>query len=234
LSDVFKLSFRAFYKVLFYTWKKNEIRGRFMTEFRRNAQQAALIEEMRRQALAGKTEMRPLSTAPSFQDGDEWRCAFCKRDKFGVVKDGKLEMKYREREWNLEAPEGRLSVRCRSCGQLNVLNLKDAGIGVNLNPQVDVVATEAAQKLADEHGIDLRTVEGSGKDGGVIKSDVEKIIEERERLKQEEESRVVSRQTIPRGASKPPGVPPARVGPPAPGAYDDEQGENVVEVDERE
>jgi pyruvate/2-oxoglutarate dehydrogenase complex dihydrolipoamide acyltransferase (E2) component len=37
-------------------------------------------------------------------------------------------------------------------------------------------ATLAAETLADEHGLDLSTVEGTGKDGAIIKSDIENLI----------------------------------------------------------
>lgn len=37
--------------------------------------------------------------------------------------------------------------------------------------------TMGAQKLANEHGIDLAEVEGTGKDGRIIKADVQALIE---------------------------------------------------------
>ncbi|MFQ5746057.1 MAG: 50S ribosomal protein L21 [Gemmatimonadota bacterium] len=39
-----------------------------------------------------------------------------------------------------------------------------------------VEATPAAAALAEEHGIDLSTIEGSGKEGRILKGDVEKAI----------------------------------------------------------
>ena len=42
--------------------------------------------------------------------------------------------------------------------------------------QVDVKATMAALGLAVESEIDLSTIEGSGKEGIIVKSDVEKLI----------------------------------------------------------
>lgn len=42
----------------------------------------------------------------------------------------------------------------------------------------EVDATNAAIDLADEHDIDLTTVEGTGKDGRIVLSDVEALVEE--------------------------------------------------------
>lgn len=44
----------------------------------------------------------------------------------------------------------------------------------------DVDVTDAARVLAEEHDIDLSRIEGSGKDGRVLKGDVEKAIEARD------------------------------------------------------
>jgi len=48
---------------------------------------------------------------------------------------------------------------------------------VEIEEQVDVKATMAALGLAVESDIDLSTVNGSGKDGIIVKSDVEKLIQ---------------------------------------------------------
>lgn len=45
---------------------------------------------------------------------------------------------------------------------------------------VDVDITDAARKLAEEHGLDLSTVEGTGVDGRILKGDVQKAIQARE------------------------------------------------------
>ena len=43
-------------------------------------------------------------------------------------------------------------------------------------PVPEPTVTGAAKDLADENDIDLSTVEGTGKDGAVIKSDIENLI----------------------------------------------------------
>ena len=44
----------------------------------------------------------------------------------------------------------------------------------------DLDITPAARDLAAEHGIDLATIEGSGKDGRILKSDIDKAIKEKD------------------------------------------------------
>ena len=41
----------------------------------------------------------------------------------------------------------------------------------------DVSWTDAAKALADEHGIDITTVEGTGADGNVTKADVQAVVD---------------------------------------------------------
>ena len=41
----------------------------------------------------------------------------------------------------------------------------------------EVEITDAARKLADENGIDVTTIEGSGEGGNIVKPDVEKAVE---------------------------------------------------------
>jgi pyruvate/2-oxoglutarate dehydrogenase complex dihydrolipoamide acyltransferase (E2) component len=43
-------------------------------------------------------------------------------------------------------------------------------------PEPEVKISDAALKLAEEHGIDVATIEASGKDGSIIKRDVENAI----------------------------------------------------------
>ncbi|MFQ5890602.1 MAG: 50S ribosomal protein L21 [Gemmatimonadota bacterium] len=44
----------------------------------------------------------------------------------------------------------------------------------------EILATDSARALAEEHGIDLAAIDGTGKDRRILKGDVEKAIKERE------------------------------------------------------
>jgi small subunit ribosomal protein S16 len=44
--------------------------------------------------------------------------------------------------------------------------------------EAEINITDAAKKLAEEAGIDISTVEGTGKDGAILKSDITKLIED--------------------------------------------------------
>lgn len=56
----------------------------------------------------------------------------------------------------------------------------------------EVKATEAAQRLAEESGIDLASIEGTGADGNVKVEDVEEAIAAREAAAEETVSVVVN------------------------------------------
>ena len=45
-----------------------------------------------------------------------------------------------------------------------------------LEAEIELKITDAARKLAEENGIDLSTVKGTGKDGAILKSDISKLI----------------------------------------------------------
>ena len=59
--------------------------------------------------------------------------------------------------------------------------------GAEPEAKVDVDITDAARELAEEHGVDLSTIEGTGKDGRILKGDVEKAIRAREAEEQRDE-----------------------------------------------
>jgi len=124
-------------------------------------------------------------------DGTEWRCP-CGKDLFGIFKDGQLHIKYRERDAFI--PEGIVRCRCRRCGNESVIDIGAQKVGVVITYSADefylehlkealtvstddVDATEAAVKLAEEHGVDLTKIEGSGKDGRITKGDVEALLQ---------------------------------------------------------
>lgn len=79
-------------------------------------------------------------------------------------------------EWR-PVPEG---------GEDEALRLEAAGYAVLLRdvpepePEAPIDATPAAAALAELVGIDLAEVAGSGADGRILKSDVERLIDEEE------------------------------------------------------
>lgn len=51
---------------------------------------------------------------------------------------------------------------------------------VEVQPVVESNITDSARELADEAGLDLSTIEGTGKEGRILKSDVQKAIKNRD------------------------------------------------------
>lgn len=82
---------------------------------------------------------------------------------------------------------------CEVCGRrLKVTTNRDEAQGVHYCPEhrptviestetppptATISATEAALKLAEEYGIDLSQVTGTGQDGRITKADVEELID---------------------------------------------------------
>ena len=56
----------------------------------------------------------------------------------------------------------------------------EAPVEVEAEAVAEANITDAARQLAEDHGIDLATVEGSGKDGRILKGDIDKIIKAQE------------------------------------------------------
>ncbi len=114
-------------------------------------------------------------------DGTEWRC-ICKQDLFGIFKDGVLHIQYRQRSL---LTQGIIVATCRKCNWQNRLDTKnvvtnhitsrDEDEWINL---ITVDATDAAIELSNKNGIDLSTVQGSGKDGRIVVGDVQGVIDE--------------------------------------------------------
>ena len=61
--------------------------------------------------------------------------------------------------------------------------------------EIDI--TGAAEELAEEHGLDLSTIEGTGKDGRILKSDVQEAIEALEQEEAGEEPAAEAEAVIP-------------------------------------
>ncbi len=59
----------------------------------------------------------------------------------------------------------------------HAMRLEDAIVEA-MDQKGDTNATDAAANLAGEHGIDLDSIEGSGKDGRIIMSDIKGLIQE--------------------------------------------------------
>lgn len=194
----------------------------------RNLQQEAMRQAALEAIKDGKTEAR-VDPAKTFSDGDKWRCFQCRQDTFGVVMDGKLQVKYREREFIMSAPEGKISVRCRNCQSLNVLNMANLNVTIAQIEPPD--ATPKALQLAEEQGVDIYKIEGSGKDGKVTAHDVERVVKQRQ---EDYDAKVVSSHPLPSQDSGQPGMPPAPVSnpPPPPGGGIEDDDEIYVEIDE--
>lgn len=115
-------------------------------------------------------------------DGTQWRCPACNRDLFGIFQDGQLHIKYRERNLLVN---GVVTVECRHCRFNASIDTHNYGYPVNiiqsqddsdLTVRKEIDATKEALDLAEKHGIDLANVEGSGKDGRILVSDVQALI----------------------------------------------------------
>lgn len=141
----------------------------------RNLQREAIIKAAQQGTLNVAQAETPTRT---FAEGEAWRCHACHQDTFGIYKEGKLNIKYRERGLSVQTARARIEARCRHCGQLNVLNLST--VETVIEQKKEPFATEAALALANEHGIDIDTVEGSGQNGRVVVGDVEEIVREKE------------------------------------------------------
>ena len=101
-----------------------------------------------------------------------------------IVRDGKYG--------DFNTPSGHMGAQDLEAGTVMAYpawygdSLVESGFAMNLEDAIieavegasDVNATGAAAKLAAEHKIDLAGVEGSGKDGRIIMSDIKKLIQE--------------------------------------------------------
>lgn len=58
-----------------------------------------------------------------------WLCEACGQDKLGILKDGVLHIKYRERSI---VAEGIVKIPCRKCSYVNTMDTRARGFTVNL------------------------------------------------------------------------------------------------------
>jgi large subunit ribosomal protein L21 len=91
-----------------------------------------------------------------------------KRKKKAAAKDKPVEAEtVAEAPVEVQAP-AEPAVEVEAAPEPAVETPAEAGAAVNI--------TDAARQLAEDHGIDLATVQGSGKDGRILKGDIDKII----------------------------------------------------------
>jgi len=105
-------------------------------------------------------------------NGTFWKCGGCGADNFGKFVDGVLHIKYRER---LMTASGIITVTCRMCGAVNTIDLAIYPYKVNVHFGADefqVEITEAALRLAQEHKLNIKRLQGTGKDGKIVVGDV--------------------------------------------------------------
>ena len=58
--------------------------------------------------------------------------------------------------------------------------VEEAVVVAEAQPVVEFDITDSARELADEAGLDLSTIEGTGKEGRILKSDIQKAIKKRD------------------------------------------------------
>jgi len=58
------------------------------------------------------------------------------------------------------------------------VEVEEAPVEEAVEAEIELKITAAARKLAEENGIDLSTVKGTGKDGAILKSDISKLIKD--------------------------------------------------------
>lgn len=188
-----------------------------------NPQRDAIMKQMRQALEEGGTEPKA-DPIRQFKDGDKWKCIACGRDTFGVVVGGTLQVKYRERSFEVSAPEGRIRVNCRRCATLNVLNMNNISVQIQQISPPD--ATEKAIELAQENNVDLFAIEGTGQDGKVQVNDIRRYLKQRQ---DDHDAKVVSTQTFETKPIGSDGIPATGVQQPeeVPGEMDD----GFIEID---
>lgn len=115
-------------------------------------------------------------------DGTRVMCPVCKRNLLGVWEGGALQIRHRGREWIVHG--GSIGLKCHdACGGILTIDLTlyevniVASLQAVLDQDVAVDASDAALKLAAAESIDIGDVPGTGKDGRIVKPDVQAYLE---------------------------------------------------------
>jgi hypothetical protein len=132
----------------------------------------------RKAAYSLDVKEEPEPTPPA--DGEEERCPVCKRTLLGIWTKGVLHIKHQGREWWVSS--GVIGIRCSPmCG--GILTVDASRYEVNIVSSLLSItnnafdATNAALELANYNEINLADVEATGKNGTILKKDVEDYIE---------------------------------------------------------
>lgn len=116
-------------------------------------------------------------------DGTRVMCPSCGRNLLGIWKGGALHVRHKGREW---LSIGVIGVPCHeACGEILAVDTRTYNVTI-VSALGDITkefepppeASDAAVKLAQEHGIDLRDVNGTGANGNIVKADVEALLQD--------------------------------------------------------
>ena len=131
------------------------------------------------------SEPEPAEPPP---DGARIMCPVCDRNLLGIWEGGVLQIKHQGREWMTAG--GTVAVRCHpKCGGLITIDTRAYEVAIvssfdafleSVGIQKEVDATPGAVKLANDLGIPLSSVTGSGKDGRITQPDVRAYAEQLE------------------------------------------------------
>lgn len=117
--------------------------------------------------------------SPAPHDGDKWYCPVCGGDLFGIFRDGSLHLKYKGRS---AVVDGVVTITCRKCGVSSKIDTAYSRVtleavttyyddGEESSPP-GIRASKQAIAYAEEHGINLNSVHGTGKDGRILLRDI--------------------------------------------------------------
>lgn len=111
-------------------------------------------------------------------------------DLAGAPKKAKGRKKVAEAEEGAPPPPEAKAAKGLAAAEAKVEEPEAAEVGAPEAAEPEAAAeveiTDAAREVAEEHGIDIAAIEGTGKDGRILKGDVEKAIKAREQDEAEE------------------------------------------------